>query len=153
MEGHRFDPRQKGREKFLLQSSLSMLTLFGVRSRPSLSQWHVKDSGHCGKSAGGSLQINTYTLLTQRSRSGLALLSRHGVETYRGHELTRNPSGNARQQSSQLPEPPWTGPGLKSGMGVHEPISALKKRRRRRRRKAQTWNDSSNRPLRLSQNT
>ena len=31
-----------------------------------------------------------------------------------GNELTRNPSGNTRSQSSQLVEPLWTDPGPKS---------------------------------------
>ena len=38
-----------------------------------------------------------------------------------GNELTRNSSGNTRSQSSQLAEPLWTDPSLKSGMSVHEP--------------------------------
>ena len=48
-----------------------------------------------------------------------------------GNELTRNSSGNARSQSSQLAEPLWIDPGLKSGFSVHELISTLKKKRRR----------------------
>ena len=40
-----------------------------------------------------------------------------------GNELTRNSSGNARLQSSQLAEPLWTDPGLKSGISVRELIS------------------------------
>ena len=32
-----------------------------------------------------------------------------------GNELTRNSSGNSWPQSSQLAEPLWTDPGLKSG--------------------------------------
>ena len=40
-----------------------------------------------------------------------------------GNELTRNLSGNTWPQSSQLAEPLWTGPGLKSGISVHELIS------------------------------
>ena len=38
---------------------------------PMLPQWHVKDSGHSAKSAGGRLHLNTYTPLTHRSWSGL----------------------------------------------------------------------------------
>ena len=33
-----------------------------------------------------------------------------------GNELTRNSSGNTQSQSSQLAEPLWTDPGLKSGI-------------------------------------
>ena len=35
-----------------------------------------------------------------------------------GKELTRNSPGNTRPQSSQLAEPLWTDPGLKSGISV-----------------------------------
>ena len=47
--------------------------------------------------------------------------------TYRGNELKRYWSGNARPQSSQLAEPLWTDPGLKSGIYVRELISTLNK--------------------------
>ena len=49
------------------------------------------------------------------------MLSRHSVGTYHaGNELTRNLSGNAQPQSSQVAGPLWTGPGLKSGIGTRE---------------------------------
>ena len=40
-----------------------------------------------------------------------------------GNELTSNTSGNTRSQSSQLAEPLWTDPGLKSGISLRELIS------------------------------
>ena len=54
-------------------------------------------------------------------------LCRHSVGTYPEKELTRNLSGNARPQSSQLAEPLWTDPVLKSGISVRElsPLSQL----------------------------
>ena len=55
--------------------------------------------------------------------------------TYQGNELTCNWSGNAQPQLCQLPEPLWTDPGLKSGVGVHELISAKKKKKKRGREK------------------
>ena len=45
-----------------------------------------------------------------------------------GNELTSNTSGNTRSQSSQLAEPLWTDPGLKSGISLHELISTVKKK-------------------------
>ena len=36
-----------------------------------------------------------------------------------GNELTRNSSGNTRTQCSQLAEPLWTDPCVKSGISVH----------------------------------
>ena len=52
-----------------------------------------------------------------------------------GNELTRNSSGNTRSRSSQLAEPLWTDPGLKSGIIAHELISTFKKRRKEKRRR------------------
>ena len=46
-----------------------------------------------------------------------------------GNELTRNTSGNTRSQSSQLAEPLWTDPGLKSGISLRELISTFKKKK------------------------
>ena len=48
-------------------------------------------------------------------------------EPIRETELTRNSSGNTWPQSSELAEPLWTDPGLKSGISLHELISTLKK--------------------------
>ena len=56
-------------------------------------------------------------------------LSRHSVGTYTGNGLTRSSSGNTLSQSFQLVEPLWTDPGLKSGIGVRELISTLKKKK------------------------
>ena len=56
-------------------------------------------------------------------------LSRHSVGTLSGNELTRNSSGNTRSQSSQLAEPLWTNPGVKSEISVRKLISTLKKQK------------------------
>ena len=55
-----------------------------------------------------------------------------------GNELTRKSSGNIRSQSSQLAEPLWTDPDLKSRISLRELISTLKKK------KAQAGNELSN---------
>ena len=67
-------------EIFFSRVNFSCRHLFGVRTTPVLSQWHVKDAGHSAKSAGGRIHLNTHTTLTKRSRSGLTMLSRHSVE-------------------------------------------------------------------------
>ena len=54
-------------------------------------------------------------------------LCRHSVGISE-NELTRNSSGNTRPQSSQLAEPLWTDPGLRSGISVRNLISILKKK-------------------------
>ena len=53
-------------------------------------------------------------------------LSKHSVGTYQKNELTRNSSGNTQLQSSQLAEPLWTNPGVKSGISVRKLISTKK---------------------------
>ena len=93
--------------------TFSVLTLIRCPFHPVLPQRFVNDPGHSTKSAGGRLQLNTHSPLTQRSRSGLTMLSRLVRESIRENELTRNSSGNTRPQSSQLAEPPWTDPGEK----------------------------------------
>ena len=85
---------------------------FCVRSTPVLPQWHVKDPGHSAKNTGSRLQLNTYTSLTHRSRTGLTILSRRSVGTYQGNELIRNWPDNACPQLSQFTEPLWSGPVL-----------------------------------------
>ena len=47
-----------------------------------------------------------------------------------GNELTRNSSAKTWLQSSQLAEPVWTDPGLKSGITVRELISTSKKKKK-----------------------
>ena len=80
-----------------------MLTPIRYPFHPVLPQWYVKEPGHSAKSAGGSLQLNMHTPLTQQSQSGLTMLSRHSVGTYRGS----------------------TDPGLETEIGVRELISTL----------------------------
>ena len=77
--------------------------LFGVRSTLVLTQWHVKDPGHCAKSAGGRLHLNKHTPLTQRSRRGLTMpLSRPSVGTYQetnSHASRQGTLGQSRLSS------------------------------------------------------
>ena len=51
-------------------------------------------------------------------------LSRHSVETYAETSSHATLSGNIRAQSSQLAEPLWTDPSIKSGISVRKLISA-----------------------------
>ena len=59
-------------------------------------------------------------------------LSTHSVGTYFLNELTRNLPVNFRPQSSQLAEPLWTDPGIKSGIGVSELVFTLKKKKKKK---------------------
>ena len=96
-------------------------------SAPPLPQWHVKDPGHSAKRAGGKLHLNSHTPWTQRSRSGLTATVQAWCGNLSGNKLTCNSSGNTWSQSSQLAEPQWADPGLKSGISVCKLISTLKK--------------------------
>ena len=50
------------------------------------------------------------------------------------NELTRNLSGNVQPQSSQLTEPLWTDPGIKSKISMCELISTSKKKEKKKHR-------------------
>ena len=88
----------------------------------------------CQKSAGGRFHPNTHTLFTQRSRFGLTMsLSRHSVGTYPETGLHATCQGTLNQ-SSQLAEPLWTDPGIKSGTSVRELKSPPPKKKEGMRR-------------------
>ena len=99
----------------------------------------------CQKSAGGRFHPNTHTLFTQRSRFGLTMpLSRHSVGTYPETGLHATCQGTLNQ-SSQLAEPLWTDPGIKSGTSVRELISPPpKKKKRRNAQVGSEWSFSKN---------
>ena len=62
-----------------------------------------------------------------------------------GNELTRNLYGNIRPQSSQLAEPQWTDPGIKSGISVRDLISTSRKEKKKEgKKKAQAESEWSN---------
>ena len=68
-----------------------------------------------------------HTKLTLDEKILPPLLPGYEVATFRSRVRRSNqqaipapPSENTRSQSSQLPEPLWTDPGLKSGISVHE---------------------------------
>ena len=87
-------PGRGGGRIFFSRVNFVCRLLFGVRSTPVLPQWHVKDSGHSVKSAGG--RLHTPTPLTLRSRNGHTMLSRLSVGTVsQGNGLIRNSSGNS----------------------------------------------------------
>ena len=117
------NPGRSGGGIFFSRVNFVCWLLFGVRSTPVLRQWHVKDPGHSAKSARGRLHLNMHTALTKRSRSWLTMpQSRHSVGTYQETSSHSTRQGTL-SQSSQLAEPLWTDPGLKSGISVRELIS------------------------------
>ena len=138
MKGCEFKSRQEQGENFLIKSQLCVLTLIGYAFHPHVTAVAWKDSGHSAESAGGRLHLNMHTPLTQRSRSGLTMpLSRHSVWDLSGNKLAHNSSGKAWSLSSRLAEPLWIDPGLKSGISVHELITALKKKHTQKKHRQQ----------------
>ena len=105
-----------------------------------LLPWHIKKKKawpFCQKCRWQVTPKDTYTFdLTQ---SGMTMpLSRHSVRTYwetSSHTINQG----TLSQSCKLAKPPWTDPGLKSGISVHELISTVKKKKT-----AQMENELSN---------
>ena len=107
---------------------LCVLTFIRCPFHPRVTAVAGKRSGHSAKSAGGRLHLNAHTPLTQRSRSGLTMPpSRHSVGTYPETSSQATCQGTrGHSRLSQLAEPLWTDPGLKSGIRVRELTSTLK---------------------------
>ena len=117
------NPGWSGGRIFFSRVNFVCRLLFGVRSTPvPVTAVALKRPRSFRQSAGGRLHLNTHTSLTQRSRNGLTVLSRHNVGSYQGNELTRHSSENTRPQSSQHAEPLWTDLVLKSKIDVRELI-------------------------------
>ena len=90
------NPGRSGEGIFFSTVNFLCWLLFGVSSTPSYCS-------HCAKSADGRLHLNLHTPLTQRCRSGLTMLSMHGVGTVpiRENELTnRSPFFSGRNPRS-----------------------------------------------------
>ena len=79
------------------------------------------------------IHLNTHTPLTQ-TQSEWADYA--GIQAQcgnlSGNEVTGNSSGNTQPQSSQLAEPLWTDPRLKSGISVLELISTSKEEKKKK---------------------
>ena len=103
-----------------------------------LPLWHVKKPGHSAKSASGRLHLNTHTLDPTKSEWADYAAVQAWCENLSGNELSLNAPGNIPPQSSQLAEPLWTDPGIKSDISVRELISTSKQK------KAQSGNEWSN---------
>ena len=79
-------------EEFSSLESTLCADSFGVRFTPVLPQGHLKDPDHYAKSAGGRLHLNTHTLLTRRSRSGLTVPLSEPIQKRAHTQLVREHS-------------------------------------------------------------
>ena len=130
-KGCEFESQQERRKTFFSRVNFVCWLLVGVFSSPMFLQWHVKDPGHSAKS---SVQVAGFTLtcmpLTQQSQSGLSMwLSKHRVGTYPETSLHATCQGKFGHRQTQLTEPLWPDPGIKSGISLRELISTLKKKK------------------------
>ena len=65
-----------------------------------------------------------------------------------GNRLTRNLSGNARPLASQIAEPLWTDPGLRSGMMSWYALQKKKKKQKQKKQQQQTNKNKKNKKRR-----
>ena len=112
--------RQKRRENFLLQSKHSVFTIIRCPFHPSVTAVARKRPRSFGKKK-CRWQVtpkHAYNLDPTKSEWAVyaAVQARSGNLSV--NELIRNSSGNTWSQSSQLTQPMWTDPGLKSGVSV-----------------------------------
>ena len=77
----------------------------------------------------GTLHLNRHTALDPSKSEWTDYTVQHCPVLQCGNQLTCNSSGDACPQSSQLAEPPWTDPDLKSGICMSELVSTCKKKR------------------------
>ena len=120
------NPGRNGGIIFFSRLNFVFWLLFGVCYTPILLQLHIKVPSHSAKSAGDRLHLNTLDPMISEWVDCAAVRAKCG--NLSGNELTRNLSGNTQLHSSQLTEPLWTDPGLKSGIKVGKLISTSKKK-------------------------
>ena len=90
---------------------------------------HKRPRSFCQKCGWQVTPKNAYTLDPTKSEWADYAAVQAWCGNLPGNELTRNLSGNIRPQSSQLAEPLWTDPGIKSGINVCKQISTSKKKK------------------------
>ena len=128
MKSYEIESQQRWQIFFLLWSKLSALTLIQCLSHSHVTAVACKrPRSFCQKCKWQITPKHTYTL----DPTKLEWADYAAVQTQSGnlsgYELTCNSSGNTQTQSSQLAEPLWTDPSLKSGISVLNLISTLKK--------------------------
>ena len=108
-----------------------MLTLIRCPFHPLVTAVARKRS-FCQKFGWQFTPTHAYTLDPSKSEwADYAVVQAESGNLSR-NELTHNSSGNTQLQSSQLAEPRWTNPGVKSGISVRKLISEEKKREKKK---------------------
>ena len=101
-------------------------------AQPLLPQQYVKDPSHSAKSADARLLRNTHTPLTEQSRGGQTMLSRHSVEPVSERRSTATRVEKLVHSHLSLLSRCGLISSIKSGAGAHELISILKKKKKGR---------------------
>ena len=122
------NPGRSGGENFLLQSQLYVLTLIRCPFHPRVTAVaHKRPRSFCQKCGWQVTPKHARTLDPSKSEWADYAAVQAECGNLSGNKLTHNSFRNAWSQLSQLAEPLWTDPGLKSGFSLHELISTLKK--------------------------
>ena len=128
-------------KKFTVFSRVNFVhrLLFNVHSTPFVTAVaHKRPWSSCQKCRWQVTHKHAYILEPTQLEWADSAAVQAECENLSGNKLTHNSSGSIQPRLSQLTEPPWTDPGLKSGIGACELISTLKKK------KAQAGNEWSN---------
>ena len=129
LKGCKFESQQEWWENFLLQSQLCVLTLIQCPFHPRVTTVaHKRPQSFCQKCRWQVTPKHVHTLDPSKLEWADYAAVQAECRNLSGNELTCNSSGNTRSQSSQLAEPMWTDPGLKSGLNVCKLVSTLKKK-------------------------
>ena len=126
------NPGRSGGRIFFFRVNFCVLTLIRCLFHPRVTAVARKrPRSFCQKCRWQARPKHAYTLDPTKSEWADYAAVQAECGNLSENELTRNSSGNTRSQSSQLAEPLWTDPVLKSGISVRELIPTLKKKRRR----------------------
>ena len=137
------NPGRSGGRIFFLQNQLCVLTLIQCPFHPRVTAVARKTPwSFCQKWRWQVTPKHAYTLDPSKSEWADYVAVQADCGNLSENELTRNSSGNTRLQASQLAEPLWTDPGLKSGIELRVLISTLKKKKKKK--KAQAGTELSN---------
>ena len=123
------NPGRSSGRIFFCRVNFACWFLFGVRSTPRVTAVTCKrPRSFCQKCRWQVKLKHAYTLDPTKLEWADYATVQAQCGNQSGNELTCNWSGNTQSQSSQLAEPLWTDPGIKSGISVRKLISTLKKK-------------------------
>ena len=131
MKDCKFESEQEWQENFLPQSQLCVLILIRCPFHPCVTAVACKrPQSFCKKYRWQVTPKHAYTFDPTKLEWADYATVQAQCGNLSGNKLTCNSSRSTQSQSSQLTEPLWTDPGLKSGISVHKQISTLIERKK-----------------------